>query len=49
VSGSKMSRPELDRMLDDLNAGRIDGIAVAQVDRLSRASVADALKVKWPR
>jgi site-specific DNA recombinase len=45
VSGSKMSRPELDRMLDDLRAGRIDGIAVAQVDRLSRASVADALKV----
>ena len=27
----KLSRPELDRMLDDLKAGRIDGIVVAQV------------------
>src|SRR4051812_13242208 len=42
-SGSKLSRPELDRMLADLDAGRIDGIIVAQVDRLSRADVGDAL------
>lgn len=44
-SGSKMSRPALDRMLADLAAGRIDGIVVAQVDRLSRADVGDALAV----
>src|SRR2546429_142018 len=45
VTGSKMSRPELDRMLADLDAGRLDGIAVAQVDRLRRADVGDALAV----
>ena len=44
-TGSKMERPELDRMLEDLRAGRIDGIVVAQVDRFSRAEVGDALKV----
>jgi DNA invertase Pin-like site-specific DNA recombinase len=42
-SGSRMERPELDRMLADLEAGRIDGVVVAQVDRLSRAEVGDAL------
>jgi hypothetical protein len=42
-TGSKMDRPELDRMLADLEAGRIDGVVVAQVDRLSRAEVGDAL------
>lgn len=45
VSGSKMDRPELNRMLADLRAGRIDGIAVAKVDRLSRADVSEALRV----
>jgi DNA invertase Pin-like site-specific DNA recombinase len=45
VSGKSMDRPELNRMLDDLRSGRIDGIAVAKVDRLSRADVGDALKV----
>jgi DNA invertase Pin-like site-specific DNA recombinase len=45
VSGSKLERPELDRMLADLDAGVIQGIAVAQVDRLSRADVGDALTV----
>ena len=45
VSGSKLRRPELDRMLADLEAGRIDGVVVAQVDRLSRADVGDALAV----
>jgi len=40
-----MSRPALDRMLDDLRAGTIDGIAVAAVDRLSRANVGEALAV----
>ncbi len=42
-TGSKMERPELDRMLADLDAGVIDGIVCAQVDRLSRADVGDAL------
>jgi DNA invertase Pin-like site-specific DNA recombinase len=45
VSGSKTSRPALDRMLADLRAGVIDGVVVAQVDRLSRADVGDALKL----
>ena len=45
VSGSTMERPELDRLLADLKAGVIDGIVVAQVDRLSRADVGDALAV----
>ena len=45
VSGSKMSRPALDQMLADLRAGVIDGVAVASVDRLSRADVGDALAV----
>lgn len=45
VSGAKLDRPELNRLLEDLRAGVIDGIAVAQVDRLSRADVGDALAV----
>jgi DNA invertase Pin-like site-specific DNA recombinase len=45
VSGSKMSRPQFDRMLADLESGAINGIAVAQVDRLSRADVGDAMRV----
>ena len=45
VSGSKMSRPALDQMLDDLRVGKIDGIAVAKVDRLSRADTGEALRV----
>lgn len=44
-TGSKMNRTGLDRMISDLRAGVIDGIAVAQVDRLSRADVGDALAV----
>lgn len=42
-SGSSMERPELERLLADLEAGEIDGVVVAQVDRLSRAEVGDAL------
>lgn len=45
VSGSTMKRPELDRMLADLAAGRIDFIVLSKVDRLSRANVGTALKV----
>jgi DNA invertase Pin-like site-specific DNA recombinase len=44
-TGSKFNRPELNRMLDDLRAGVIDGIAVAKTDRLSRAKTGDALKL----
>jgi DNA invertase Pin-like site-specific DNA recombinase len=44
-TGSKLNRPELSRMLDDLRAGVIDGIAVAKTDRLSRAKTGDALKL----
>lgn len=45
VSGSKLKRPALDRMLDDLREGRIDGIVVAKTDRLSRAKTGDALRL----
>ena len=45
VSGKTMNRPDLDRMLEDLRNGVIDGIVVAKVDRLSRADVGDALRV----
>jgi DNA invertase Pin-like site-specific DNA recombinase len=44
-TGSKLDRPELNRLLDDLRAGVIDGIAVAKTDRLSRAKTGDALKL----
>jgi DNA invertase Pin-like site-specific DNA recombinase len=44
-TGSKLDRPELTRMLDDLRDGVIDGIAVAKTDRLSRAKTGDALKL----
>lgn len=43
-TGSKLSRPAFDRMLDDLRSGKIDGIAVAYTDRLSRAKTGDALR-----
>lgn len=45
VTGSKLKRPAMDRMLDDLAAGRIDGIVVAKTDRLSRAKTGDALRL----
>ena len=37
VSGSKESRPELDRMLSDVRAGRVDLVAVWKLDRLGRS------------
>jgi DNA invertase Pin-like site-specific DNA recombinase len=45
TTGSKLERPQLDRVIADLKAGKIDGIAVARTDRFSRASVADALRL----
>ena len=36
-SGGTMDRPALQRMLDDIRAGRIDVVVVYKVDRLTRA------------
>lgn len=45
VSGAKKSRPILDRVLQGIEAGDYSGIIVAQLDRLSRLHIADALAV----
>lgn len=37
ISGTKDRRPELDRMLEDARAGRVDVIAVFKLDRLARS------------
>ena len=37
VSGAKESRPELDRMLADARAGKLDLVAVWKLDRLGRS------------
>jgi DNA invertase Pin-like site-specific DNA recombinase len=42
-SGAKLSRPGFDECMARIEAGATDGIVVAQIDRLSRADVADAL------
>jgi site-specific DNA recombinase len=44
-SGGKLSRPGFDRALQRVQAGKTGGIAVARLDRFSRAGVADALKL----
>jgi site-specific DNA recombinase len=44
-SGGVLSRPGLDRLMERIRSGATGGVAVAYVDRLSRANVADALKV----
>src|ERR1039458_5248445 len=44
-SGGKLTRPGLDDFMERLRAGETDGIAVSRLDRLSRAGVADALKL----
>jgi site-specific DNA recombinase len=44
-SGGKLHRPGLDAMLARVRTGRTGGIAVAHLDRLSRAGVADALRL----
>lgn len=36
-SGGNMDRPALKRLMDDINAGRIDIVVVYKVDRLSRS------------
>ena len=36
-TGANMNRPGFQRLLDDIEAGRIDGVVVYKVDRLSRS------------
>lgn len=43
--GPKLSRPGLDRIMGRIESGATEGIVVARLDRLSRAEVADALKL----
>lgn len=44
-SGGKLDRPGLDAMLQRIRTGQTGGLAVAHLDRLSRAGVADALRL----
>jgi site-specific DNA recombinase len=44
-SGGKLSRPGLDAMMERIRTGQTGGLAVASLDRLSRAGVADALRL----
>jgi site-specific DNA recombinase len=44
VSGGTLDRPALKRLLDDIEAGRIDIVVVYKIDRLSR-SMSDFLKL----
>lgn len=44
-TGGNLDRPGLNDLLDRLRAGQTQGIVVARLDRLSRAGVADALKL----
>src|SRR5215211_7138165 len=44
-SGGKLSRPGLDALMGRLRVGEADGVVVARLDRLSRAGVADALRL----
>jgi site-specific DNA recombinase len=43
-SGGSMDRPALQRLLDDIRAGKVDGVVVYKVDRLTR-SLADFAKI----
>lgn len=43
VSGGKLERPILERAIDGIRDGRYAGIIVAQLDRLSRMDITDAL------
>jgi site-specific DNA recombinase len=45
VSGGKLTRPGLDAVLARIRAGEVQGLVVSKLDRLSRAGVADALKL----
>jgi DNA invertase Pin-like site-specific DNA recombinase len=43
VSGGKLERPGLDRIMNRIRSGETGGIAIAALDRFSRAGVGDAL------
>lgn len=45
VSGGTVSRPILDRAIERIEAGEAKGLIVAQLDRLSRMSLVDALHI----
>jgi DNA invertase Pin-like site-specific DNA recombinase len=45
VSGGALERPVLSQAIEAIEAGQAEGIVVAQLDRLSRLSLIDALKV----
>ena len=44
-SGGRLDRPGLDACMERIRSGETGGVAVAKLDRLSRAGVADALKL----
>lgn len=44
-SGGTLERPGLDKLMDRIRSGATGGVAVAYVDRLSRADVGDALRL----
>jgi site-specific DNA recombinase len=44
-SGGVLKRPGLDALMARIRSGKTDGVAVAKLDRLSRAGVADALNL----
>jgi site-specific DNA recombinase len=45
ASGAKLTRPGFDACMARIRDGKTEGIVVAQIDRLSRADVADALMI----
>jgi len=44
-TGGKLDRPIFNQIIERIKAGESDGIVVAKLDRLSRAGVADALRL----
>jgi DNA invertase Pin-like site-specific DNA recombinase len=44
-TGRKLERPGMDRIMARIESGATEGIAVAYIERFSRAGVADALKL----
>ena len=44
-TGGKLQRPGLDALMERIRSGQTGGVVVARLDRLSRASVAEALRL----
>ena len=44
-TGGKLQRPGLDALMERIRTGQTGGVVVARLDRLSRASVAEALRL----